>query len=52
MLKAILGTTAFMLTCYIAYPLAVESGYYPTGRLASGFFVLGVYGIFYTLGKR
>ena len=52
MLKAILEITAFMLTCYIAHPLAVEYGSYPTGRLATFFFVLGVYGIFYTFGKR
>ena len=52
MLKAILRTSAFMLTCYIAYPLAVESGYYPTGRLATFFFVLGIYGIFSILEKR
>jgi hypothetical protein len=51
-LKAILQTAAFCLTCYITYPLAVDSGYYPTGWLAHFMFVLGVYGIFYILEKR
>ena len=52
MLKATLQTAAYALTCYITYPLAVDSGYYPAGRFASFMFMLGVYGIFSILEKR
>ena len=52
MLKAILEITAYMLTCWIAYPIAVEYASYPTSHLAHFFFALGVYGIFYIFGKR
>jgi len=51
-IKATLEIIAIVFTCYIAYPLAVDSGYYPTGWFAHICFVLGIYGIFYTLGKR